>query len=93
MRKVGIKAEVSANTWTNLKTAKLNYTYRYIFLTIGWELRVSRMEPLRSGPRDRTDGMCQYKTPGVRDTTRAQRGRARSALFYRVYLIEVVSTI
>ena len=54
----------------------------YLFLIIGWELRVSRMGPLRSGPRGRTDGVGQYKTPGMRDSIRAQRGRARSALFF-----------
>ena len=42
------------------------------------------MGPLRSGPRGITDGVSQYKTPGMRDSIRAQRGRARSALFYRV---------
>ena len=42
--------------------------------------------PLRSGPGGRTDGVGEYKTPGMRDSIRAQRGRARSALFYRVSL-------
>ena len=54
------------------------------------ELRVSRTGPLRSGPRGRTDGVGQYKTPGMRDSIRAQRGRAGragSALFYRVIVI------
>ena len=55
-----------------------------LYLIIGWELRVSRMEPFRSGPRGRTDGVGEYKAPGMRDSIRAQRGRARSALFYRV---------
>ena len=42
------------------------------------------MRPLRSGPKGGTDGVGQYKTPGIGDSIRAQRGRARSALFYRV---------
>ena len=61
---------------------------QYLFLIIGWELRVSRMGPLRSGPRGITDGVSQYKTPGMQDSIRAQRGRARSALFFRVILID-----
>ena len=63
---------------------------RYLFLIIGWELRVSKIIPLRSGPRGRTDGVGAYKTPGMRESVRAQRGRARSALFYRVMIIPVV---
>ena len=51
------------------------------------------MGPLRSGPRGRTDWMGQYKTPGMRDSIRAQRGRARSALFYRVQFIDQPSPI
>ena len=51
------------------------------YLIIGWEVRVSRMGPLRSGPRGRTDGVGEYKTPGMRDSIRAQ-----SALFYRVFV-------
>ena len=42
------------------------------------------MGPPMLGPKGRTDGVGQYKTPGMRDSIRAQRGRARSALFYRV---------
>ena len=42
--------------------------------------------PLRSGPGGRTDGVGEYKTPGMRDSIRAQCGRARSALFCRVIL-------
>ena len=46
------------------------------------------MRPLlRSGPRGRTDDVGQYKTPGMQDSIRAQRGRARSALFFRVEII------
>ena len=44
------------------------------------------MGPLRSGPRGRTDGVGQYKTCGMRYSIRAQRERARSALFYRVII-------
>ena len=47
------------------------------------------MGPLRSGPKGGTDGVGQYKTLGTRDSIRAQRGRARSALFNRVYSIFV----
>ena len=39
------------------------------------------MGPFRSGPKGLNDGVCQYKTLGMRDSIRAQRGRA---LFYRV---------
>ena len=72
------------------KSSNINFnlSYQYSlyhpYLIIGWELRVSRMGPLRSGPKGRTDGVGQYKTPGMRDSIRAQRGRARSALFHRV---------
>ena len=45
------------------------------------------MGPLRSGPKGGTDGVGQYKTLGTRDSIRAQRGRARSALFNRVNII------
>ena len=47
------------------------------------------MAPLRSGPGGRTDGVGEYKTPGMRDSIRAQGGRARSALFYRVKTNEI----
>ena len=46
------------------------------------------MGPLRSGPKGGTDGVGQYKTPGMPGFARAQRGRARSALFYRVRVIQ-----
>ena len=39
--------------------------YPYLIQVIGWEVRVSRMGPLRLGPRGRTDGVGQYKTPGI----------------------------
>ena len=39
---------------------------------------------LGAGPRVGTDGVNEYKTPGMRESIRAQRGRARTALFYRV---------
>ena len=42
------------------------------------------MGPLRSGPRGGTGPWGQYKTPDMLGSIRAQRGRARSALFYRV---------
>ena len=37
--------------------------------------------------RSLSDGVGRYKTPGMRDSTRAQRGCARSALFYQVIVI------
>ena len=37
--------------------------------------------PLRPGPRVGTEGLGHYKMIGNQDTLRAQRGRARSALF------------
>ena len=42
---------------------------------------------LRAGLRVGTDGLGQYKTPGMPGFLRAQRGRARSALLWRVRLI------
>ena len=51
------------------------------------------MGPLRSGPKGGTDGVGQYNTPGMRDSIRAQRGRARSALFYRVEIISKTQPI
>ena len=45
------------------------------------------MGPLRSGPRGGTGPWGQYKTPDMLGSIRAQRGRARSALFYRVPII------
>ena len=45
------------------------------------------MGPLRSGPRGGTGPWGQYKTPDMGGSIRAQRGRARSALFSRVDLI------
>ena len=42
------------------------------------------MGPLRSGPRGGTGPWGQYKTPDMLGSIRAQRGRARSALFHRV---------
>ena len=35
---------------------------------IGWVVRASRMGPLWLGPRGWTDGVGQYKTPGMRDS-------------------------
>ena len=61
------------------------------YLIIGWEVRVSRMGPLRSGLKGATDRVGQYKTPSMRDSIRAQRGRARSALYKRVSFIERLS--
>ena len=71
---------------TNIEPPLLPFIEAYHYLIIGWEVRVSRMGPLRSGPRGRTDGVGEYKTPGMRDSICTQRGRARSALFYRVIL-------
>ena len=45
------------------------------------------MGPLGSGPRCGTDGLDQYKTPAGWGSIRAQRGRARSAVFLRVIKI------
>ena len=42
------------------------------------------MGPLGSGPRCGTDRLGQYKTYGIVQSIRAQRGRARSALYKRV---------
>ena len=42
------------------------------------------MGPLRSGPRGGTGPWGLYKTPDMGGSIRAQRGRARSALFHRV---------
>ena len=42
------------------------------------------MGPLGSGPRYGTDRLGQYKTYGIVQSIRAQRGRARSALYKRV---------
>ena len=58
----------------------LNYPY----LIIDWERLGSTGGPLRSGPRSGTGLWGQYKTPGMLGFIRAQRGRARSALFSRV---------
>ena len=44
---------------------------------------------LGAGPRVGTDGVGEYKTLGMQEPIRAQRGRARSALFYRVILVHV----
>ena len=33
---MGIKAVVSANTWTNLKTATLNYIFRFLLVHHSW---------------------------------------------------------
>ena len=57
---------------------------RYLYLIIDWEGRESRTGPLRAGLRVGTDGLGQYKTPGMPGFLRAQRGRARSALLWRV---------
>ena len=43
------------------------------------------MGPSRSGPRGGTGPWGQYKTPDMLGSIRAQRGRARSALFHRVF--------
>ena len=51
-----------------------------LYLIIDWEGRESRTGPLRAGLRVGTDGLGQYKTPGMPGFLRAQRGRARSAL-------------
>ena len=40
-------------------------------LYLKWEVRVSTMGPLRWGPKGGTDGVGQYKTPGMRDSIRA----------------------
>ena len=48
------------------------------------------MGPLRSGPRGGTGPWGQYKTPDMGGSIRAQRGRARSALFHRVLFKYVV---
>ena len=57
------------------------------YLIIGWEGWGSSQRPSRSGPRYGTDRVGQYKTHGIGDSIRAQRGRARSALFSRVGII------
>ena len=44
---------------------------------------------MRSGLRGGTGPWGQYKTPGMLGFIRAQRGRARSALFSRVQFISV----
>ena len=44
------------------------------YLIIGWEGGES-LENGRSGPRGRTDGMGQYKTPDARDSIRAREAR------------------
>ena len=59
----------------------------YLYLIIDWEGRESRTGPLRAGLRVGTDGLGQYKTPGMPGFLRAQRGRARSALLWRVKII------
>ena len=53
----------------------------YLYLIIGWEVRVSRTGPLRSGPRGGTDGLGQYKTPDMRGFIREQRGSERKRAF------------
>ena len=50
------------------------------------------MGPLRSGPKGGADGVGQYKTPSMRDSICALRGRARSALFNRVQIIFLMET-
>ena len=44
------------------------------------------MGPLRSGPMCGTDELGQYKTPDMPGFAHAQRGRARSALLWRVFI-------
>ena len=58
-----------------------NLNIPYLYLIIGWEVRVSRMGPLRSGPRGRTDGVGKYKTPGMRDSN----ARSADARFFIEY--------
>ena len=38
------------------------------------------MGPLRSGPRGRTDGVGEYKTPGMRDSISAVAREARFSI-------------
>ena len=56
-------------------------------LYLKWEVRVSTMGPLRWGPKGRTDGVGQYKTPAMRDSTHSEAKRAKRPL-YRVMLID-----
>ena len=46
------------------------------------------MGPLMSVSKSRTDGVSQYKVPAMLDSIRLLRGRAESAVFYRVMLID-----
>ena len=59
-----------------------NLNIPYLYLIIGWEVRVSRMGPLRSGPRGRTDGVGEYKTPGMQDSISAVAREARFSIEY-----------
>ena len=54
-------------------------TYPYLIIDWGGDGRVSGMGLLRSGPRCGTDGLGQYKTPGMPGSI-----SARSALLWRV---------
>ena len=56
------------------------------FLIIEWWGGIRPQGYLGSGPRCGSGSLGQYKTPGMRQSVCAQRGRARSALFNRVVL-------
>ena len=56
----------------------------YLYLIIGWVVRVSRIGPLK---KVRTDGVGQYKTPGMR-TPSERSADAPEARFSNEFLID-----
>ena len=58
----------------------------HLFLIIGWSPGIWPCGPSRQGPMCGTTRGGRYKKCGIVEVIRAKRGRARSALFRRVYL-------
>ena len=49
-----------------------HYYFYYPYLIMDSQVRVSGMGPLRSGLRCRTNGLGQYKTHGIEESSRIQ---------------------
>ena len=63
------------------------FKFFHPYLIIGWSRGIWPCGPSRPGPMCGTTRGGQYKKCGMVEVIRAQRGRARSALFRRVWII------
>ena len=71
---------------TNWFLSDLSGCYICTELLNDWWSNLCGMAGLGSGPRCGSGSMRQYKTPDMLESIRVQRGRARSTLYWRVFL-------